>query len=559
MNSFLTNNLFPLLKKGASPSKTKFFFILFCVCFIARIATLFNDFYDIDELSAIVQTKEWLAGFLKDIDFVESKLPLYHAIFKFSYYLLPSYGWAAVHVITILIIFGTSLFIYMMGSRVRNEKCGMTAAILYGILISSFNRHFMATNGEIVYNLPVTTGAFFFINAIISKNISGKIISFILSLACLAAAMQVKFHGVILILFMMTIFFLYIPYTKGFLKKALLFYIVILIISAAATILAYTKGNYFVTEIIFSIKSKLYYATASRSDSILFFLGIYLYRQGMLLLWHFIIWVPGFILLWRFIRSKFKLGGFEASAYMILFILTFAMVFGGGARMYYHYFMSAYPALCIIAVVSIDSVKNEAVLFVRRKALTLLMIPAVFFFVWNAKDIFIKHAAPSLFYNESTAAFWFRAIAVSSMNDYLLPNRSYITTVEYIRKNTKPKDTIFVWGDGPQLYYFSDRRLAIKHVWPRNAIMRVIDGYNTNTPESLEMSKSQENEFINQINKKKAELFIDTSPKGLHVSVTRWGDFAKFPYPVTPGIKSFLNKKYRFETEIDGFKIYRRK
>lgn len=548
-----------MLAKGKAPSKTTFLLILFGLCFIARIASLFNDFYDIDELSAIIQTKEWLAGFIKDVDFTESKLPLYHAIFKLSYYLFPSYGWIAVHFITILIIFATSVFIYRMASRISSEKCGMTAAILYGVLISSFNRHFMATNGEIVYNLPVTAGAFFFITAILSENISGKIIRFPAAFICLAAAMQVKFHGVILLIFMLTIVFLFIPYSKGFLRKALLAYTVIFIAAISAFTIAYSSGNYFITEIAASIKGKLYYATASRSDSILFFIGIYIYRQGMLVLWHMIVWIPGFILLWRFIRSGFRFNSFEASAYMILFILTFAMVFGGGARMYYHYFMAAYPALCIIAVIAIDSVKNRAVLFVKRNAVKLLLIPSVFFFIWNAKDIIIRDFAPSLFYNEGSAAFWFRAIAVSSMNDYLLPNGSYLSTVDYIKKNTKPQDTLFVWGDGPQLYYFADRRIAIRHVWPRNAITKVIEGYRENTADSIAASKYQENEFINQMNRRKAELFIDTSPKGLHVSVTKWGDFAKFPFAVTPGVKSFLNKNYRFETEVDGFKIYRRK
>jgi hypothetical protein len=559
MKNALSETLIPLLKKGKEPSKTKFFLLLFGLCVIARLSTLFIDFYDIDELSAIVQTKEWLAGFIKDVDFAESKLPLYHAIFKLAYYLLPTYGWIAVHAITIVFIFATSVFLYLMGSRVSGGKCGMTAAILYGVLISSFNRHFMATNGEIIYNLPITAGAYFFVSAVTSEEIRSKTLRFMFSIVSLAAAMEVKFHGVILLIYMAFFLFVYMPYIRGFLKKAFLVYIIIAAATAAAVFIGYSSGNGFITEQVFSVKNKLFYATEGRSGSILYFIGIYLFRQGMLVLWHLIIWVPGFVLMWKFVRSGFRLKNVEASAYMILFILTLLMVFGGGSRMYYHYFMAAYPALCIIAALSIESVSVRAVLFVKRNALRLLLIPAIFFFGWNMKDVFIRYAAPSLFYNESSAAFWFRAVVVSSMNDYLLPNGSYAATVEYVRKHTTSKDTIFVWGDGPQLYYFADRRIAIKHVWPRNTIIRIIDAYKDNSPESIEFARANEQEFIDRINLKKAELFIDTSPKGLHVSVTKWGDFAKFPYDVTPLIREFLKKNYRLEAEVDGFRIYRRK
>ena len=80
-----------LIDRIEQMKESMFFFFLFLVSLMFRLPTLFNDYYDVDELAAIVQTKEFFAGFRPGIDFAESKLPLYHAIFKFSYYLNAAY------------------------------------------------------------------------------------------------------------------------------------------------------------------------------------------------------------------------------------------------------------------------------------------------------------------------------------------------------------------------------------------------------------------------------------------------------------------------------------
>ena len=127
--------------------KYLFLLFLFIVTFLFRLPTLFNDYYDADELAAIVQTYEYLAGDIPGVDFHESKLPLYHAIFKLSYSLSYENGYVIVHLITILIVFLTSFFIYLLGFKLHSYRAGILGALFYSILISSFNRHFMATNG----------------------------------------------------------------------------------------------------------------------------------------------------------------------------------------------------------------------------------------------------------------------------------------------------------------------------------------------------------------------------------------------------------------------------
>jgi len=146
-----------------SRKRVAFLALLFAVTALLRLPTLFNDFYDVDELAAIVQTWEYMAGDVPGVDFAESKLPLYHAIFKLSYRLWPEKGWVVVHAFTILIVYLTALFLFLAGRAIRGPGAGALAALFYAVFISSFNRHFMATNGEIVYNLPLAGGLYFFI------------------------------------------------------------------------------------------------------------------------------------------------------------------------------------------------------------------------------------------------------------------------------------------------------------------------------------------------------------------------------------------------------------
>ncbi|HNX59846.1 MAG TPA: glycosyltransferase family 39 protein, partial [Spirochaetota bacterium] len=507
------------------------FIIIFIAAFLTRLPTLFNDFYDVDELSAIVQTKEWLIGHIPGIDFKESKLPFYHAVFKLSYLISPSHGWVIVHLLTILMIFLTSICIYSLGKKVKGHTVGAVAAILYAVLISSFNRHFMATNGEVVYNLPVTAGALFFITALTDIRLIKRFIFLILTAISIYAAINVKFHGVILLVFIAVILALYYPFHKGVFRKIAKVYLVISIATILAILFDLAFTHMFANNYLLFVKNKLFYATEARSKSPAFFLAVFSYRQLTLLLWHFIIWVPGVILLYRLFRSRFKGINFALGSTAILFVLTFLMVFGGGARVYYHYFMAAYPSLCILAAFALcgsnGSLSKGIIPKTAKNAVIIALVPVTFFFAWNIKDVIIKHAAPDAFYNEGPALFWFRAIVVSSVNDYLLPNESYKATIKYIRKNTSPEDTIFVWGDGPQLYYFADRRIAVKHVWPKNAAIRINKFYKANTPESVAQAASIENEFIRFIEQRKPALVIDTSPKGLFLGVTKFGDFAQ--------------------------------
>jgi hypothetical protein len=189
------------------------FLILFFAVLILRIPTLFNDYYEADELAAIVQARDYIAGYIPLVDFAESKHFLYHSLFKFSYSISYNYGWVLVHLITVFIVFITSVFIFFAGKRISSYKTGALASLFYAVMISSFNRQFMATNGEIVYNLFFAMGIYFFI-LFLDSDIKKGMIFFIFILLAGLGAVSIKFHGVIFLIYIFFFIAVYNPFRK---------------------------------------------------------------------------------------------------------------------------------------------------------------------------------------------------------------------------------------------------------------------------------------------------------------------------------------------------------
>lgn len=526
-------------------NKSLFLLILFLLSFVFRFPTLFNDFYDVDELSAIVQTQEYMAGDVPGRDFTESKLPLYHLIFKLSYRLSPEKGWVIVHFINIIIVFLTAFFVYMTGKVLFNAGTGALASVFYAVLISSFNRHFMATNGEVVFNLPLAAGFYFFI-LVLKYNGIKRLIFFLTALLMGICAAGIKLHGLIFFIFLAVFVLLYYPYYKKiFTVKYILFLSGILGVFLIIFIYDYLSGDYFASSIITEVKSKIFYATVKGTEPLYFFSRL-IHRQGMLALWHMVLWVPAFIYLMDFIKKKFRADTLERSAVVLFFLLTYVLVFAGLSRLYFHYFMVPYPALCIMSSAAICTFEKGRINFFREKLTVLILIPAVFFLAWNTKDVIIKHFYPAAFYNEGRILYWARAVLIGSFNDYLLPDKSLKPVCDYINANTGKGDRIFVWGDGPSLYYFSERRMGIHSLWPKTSIARITSQYSSGDNEA---AAAGEKAFIDVLVKKKPVIFVDTSENG----------FSTFYYKLTPLVADYINENYYFLNEINEIKIYHRK
>jgi len=542
-----------LLKK-ISGRYIPLFVLLFFTTLILRIPTLFNDYYDADELAAICQARDYIAGYIPGTDFAESKNFLYHEIFKFSYKLSCDYGYIIVHFITILIVWLTSIFIFLTGKRISAFRIGAIASILYAVMISSFNRQFMAANGEIVYNLFFASGIFFFTEFLNQEyDKFKKTIYLILVLLMSIGAAGIKFHGIMLSLFVLFFIAIYMPYRKwGYYSLYFKLLCSIILIIATGILAGCYFDNKSIINLFNNILGKIYYASAPGRNFSLFDLIVrFTFRQGLLSLWHYILWIPAFIYIWKFIKSKLKDAELNESAVLIFFICTYLMIFGGGARLYHHYFMAVYPSLAIVSALSIERSNNKLVLNIRKHMTLLILIPAIFFLAWNTKDVIVKHIFPNAFYNEGKILYWLRGGLVGTFNDYLLPHEDYKDAVDYIIKSTQDDDPVFVWGDGPYINYFTNRRIGGHSLWMKGLAYNLRDLYANGSDESIKNAESNQLNLINTLVKKRPVLIVDVSENGLSNFKVNIKE-AKLLY-------EYVNNHYYFDKKINGIDIYRMK
>jgi hypothetical protein len=202
-----------------------------------------------------------------------------------------------------------------------------------------------------------------------------------------------------------------------------------------------------------------------------------------------------------------------------------------------------------VAALAIDDSRGRAAELVRRRLAVFIILPGLFFLAWNVKDAVIRNCYPSAFYGEGKILHWARAVLVGHFNDYLLPENSYRGAAEYIARVTRPGERIFVWGDGPYLYYFAKRRMGIQHMWPKTSVIRIHELYGKGDAAARTEAETGDRNFVSMMERKRPVLFIDTSENGL----------TGFTFPVTPLLKEYVGVNYDFLATVDRMKIYSRK
>ena len=126
---------------------------------------------------------------------------------------------------------------------------------------------------------------------------------------------------------------------------------------------------------------------------------------------------------------------------------------------------------------------------------------------------------------------------------------NFLPIVQHIVNETNPNDRIFVWGSCPQLYSFSDRRMATRFV----SCTHLVGAYASRPREETDKGKSlipgTWEMFQSDWEAHPPKLIIDMSTVD-HF----WAAHPMTRYPV---LRAFL-EQYRVEAVIDGKTIYRR-
>jgi hypothetical protein len=184
-------------------------------------------------------------------------------------------------------------------------------------------------------------------------------------------------------------------------------------------------------------------------------------------------------------------------------------------RDYSHYFLALLPPLSLLTALLVTELETIAGVspqwlgITRHKAIALVAIALVL---------------PAV-----------SAVAIE-LRDRGLP-RTYLTrmgpVIEYIQQQTKPHDSIFVWGHAAALYFFADRTPASRYIYllplltPGYADAALIHG------------------FIDELRMAAPTLIVDaTAGEDVVPSLTQWDAEWRFPDPRNPKFSYWREGSY---------------
>jgi hypothetical protein len=320
-----------------------------------------------------------------------------------------------------------------------------------------------------------------------------------------------------------------------------------------------------------TIKAKLlsnYSYVAAKGLNPIVLLSKLLLRVWLFGLYHSIIWVPGIIGIILYFKKKNSGNNYRFIVWISL--MLFASAFTGGVRLYNHYFIPVLAPLSVIASAEILRMLESAVN--RRRLLVIFVLPVMFWFGWNMRDLVMLKLKPELKYSEGNAMFLFRSVFINSLGEYLLPGQGLVPVIDHLKKI--PVDSrILVWPMGTEVVYYSNRPSSTQKYWyNERASHALVEREKGNDSIINEVEK----DIINQVKTTAPDYFVDISgtvmirksliyrkksdpPYYLDLSsvpIIRFGSYGSLSD--FPQIIDFLNANYKFEGKFGEARIWKR-
>lgn len=538
---------------------------VFAGAFILRIHTLFIDFIHVDVVTSYILVKRDLAG----LDFEPNKGWLNHNLMKWSLQIFGD-SVTSFHLTGVIFILLTMVLILLLGRKVYNTGEGILAAMLYGFIISSYNTEFTATNGEVLYNL-FFMGTFYFSYLFF---IDRKLWALLPAVVSVYLGYRIKAQGAFsLPAILAYLIFIFPLFRSWFRIKASRYYLIMLLAVTGLITLVLIDWNFFRFIFDSALRNRiepLVMYVSNRGFNPFMVIGKLMLRVVHFLLYHSILWIPGILALVCFFRSSNKR---EGEGFIVAITITlFVSIFLGGARLSVHYFIIILPTLSILSAGYISARIREPV-FARRTFLA-FFIPVIFFFSWNMKDAYIKHFSPELKQEEGNFAYYFRMIALASHGEYLLPHKSIVPVIDYLKNNTSADAKIMSWPMGTEVIYYSGRHSAGDSYWYNEGTLYAIGQWEKG---NIDYYNNYQNAFIKEIKDNSPDCFVDVGSTSMirkvliyrkktdppyyfdwnTAPVVRFGSFASLDD--FPEVIKYLNDTYNFAGNFGDGRIWVRK
>jgi hypothetical protein len=434
---------------------------------------------------------------------------------------------AGVHLVGLLFAAATSAVLFAIARRMVGERLAWLPPVLYA-LVSASNQppDSLAVNGELLMNLPTVVGVWCALAATESKPVTRFGLDVVAGAMCGVAALY-KYQAALL----GASFFFLLPWGDAArFAKLLVARGAALAIGLALPFAA--AGYYFwhagalADALGWGIEFNRHYLaegpdlwTAIQRFCLQFF--------GMVVP-NFVVWGAGFWGLWHLVRSRGedpRTGIVAARAMLVVWTLESLFCVTLGRRFFGHYFLQPELPLAILAAAPI------AAAWEARPRLVAWGIGApvvVFFLVGAVPEVTHK---------------WVYMI-----------DPDYWTVGRAAEARTKPTDSIWVWGNVPQIYYAAERMPGVRFTFC-NYLTGLSPGTRSEYDPTVDPRKNAVNSawdlVVQDLEERKPALVLDTAAADMKF-------YGKFPVESFPRLATYLKEHYHPETSVNGVVFYRR-
>lgn len=473
---------------------------LFLLNAVLRIPSFLNPFTSDDEAIYASMAEVVLNGGTYFVDTVDHKPPLTVWLYAVLFNLFGEYNMAAIHVALVLWVFLTSWVIGQIAQSFAGRASAFWAMLLY-IIFSTTMRDYdaLAANNELWMNLPICLSALALLRG-----------RYLLAGMAIASAILFKYQA----LFAAMAFFSFLLLDKPF-RSALLFFLGSFIVGMGFVAVILMQGSW--SEFWFwGVQFNWDYIGQGLHGSEMF---MRLLRRSLETVLPAILpWGIGILAVVKF-RSKFL------SLWLLMSLVAILL----GGRFFGHYFLQPLVPLCVLAALLLPQLwKSDSRRWRHLFILSALIVPMAIFLTLSLRR-----------------SQMLRVVGETEPD--------YRTVGLRVQEITKPEDSIFVWSNSPQIYYYS-RRVA----GTRFSFCNYQTGQTPATPAEFDIAVDADPYIIQpawdmlmeDLKKNRPVLFIDATHGG-------FDDFGKAAIEKFPRLQRLLTEQYTLVETVKGVRLFR--
>lgn len=495
--------------------KIRFFLILLVLHIFLRSSSLYTPFLDIDEAQFSGFAHALMDGGKPYASSVDTKPPFIYLFYALGFALFGKYNMVGIHGLGILWSFLTAYSLYALGKKISRPQAGIWAALFYVIFSTTYFPKFIAVSITSIMVLPLSLSILCWIQSKENQSHRFDFLSGFLT----GIAFLFKYQaGIQLVIFFADI--ILDKRARAEIRNSSLrlgFCLIGFLMPIGFTFLVLHQMGVWSDFIQWSLVGSLHYIE-SGAQTISFFENLFL-RGGAFILSTILLWI-------LFIRYCLINKLASLRLFFLWFGLSWIPVLVGG-RFYGHYFLQILPPLCIIAGLAASQITKPDSF---KKILIMLVLPSLIFWMVRLDQKTIYSLFPDDGLDEQ------------------------MEIGNFLKANTDPQETLFVWGVASAIYFHAERKPASRFLWTDLLTGKVPGSEISNDP-SFETSAYVRPEAwvaLWEDFKTPPTYFVDTSVCNIH-------NYKKYPIDLYPELRHFLKSRYRFWKNVEGCLVYKKK